>query len=335
MADFAEKIVRWHNKSGRKNLPWQNKSPYHVWISEIMLQQTQVIKVIDYFNHFIERFPDLTALAQADEQQVLAMWSGLGYYNRAKNIHKTARICQQIHNTQIPETKIQLEALPGIGRSTAGAILSLAFGQTAAIMDGNVKRVFSRYFLIAGEPNSSSTLKKLWDKAEQMVPTENPATYNQALMDIGATICTRTQPSCDSCPIEKNCEALANQLIEHYPDKNKKVKKQRIDIHVVLDIQQHNIILSQREAKGIWPNLWFLPDYKSEEKLREVFKQPPKLDFTIKHTLTHRQLHIHVYLAKIKNSTAKYQRIAINDLIKYPHPKALEKILEKHKNDNS
>ncbi|KAA3650150.1 MAG: A/G-specific adenine glycosylase, partial [Proteobacteria bacterium] len=179
---FSARIIAWQLKNGRHNLPWQGDNPYHVWLSEIMLQQTQVVKVIDYFNHFIKTFPTLPALANADEQAVMALWSGLGYYSRARNLHKAARLCVKKHNGQLPDNMSDLMALPGIGRTTAAAIMSLAYDQPKAILDGNVKRVMARYFKVAGEPNSGPTLKKLWQLAEQQQTTENPRAYSQGLM---------------------------------------------------------------------------------------------------------------------------------------------------------
>ncbi|MCL4171415.1 UNVERIFIED_CONTAM: hypothetical protein GTU68_020179, partial [Idotea baltica] len=182
---FSSKVVTWYHQHGRKNLPWQQSTglvkPYHVWLSEIMLQQTQVVKVMEYFDRFIQALPSLDDLANAKEQQVLALWSGLGYYNRARNLHKSAQLCQQNHCSQLPNNLQQLIDLPGIGRSTAAAIMSLAYDQAEPIMDGNVKRVFARHFLVAGEPNKSSTLKQLWQLADTHRETKEPAAYTQGL----------------------------------------------------------------------------------------------------------------------------------------------------------
>lgn len=195
---FSQKVVSWYHQHGRKNLPWQQEKgsnrAYHVWLSEIMLQQTQVVKVVEYFNRFIAALPTLRDLAEADGDQVLALWSGLGYYNRARNLHKTAQLCLQNHHATLPNNMEQLIDLPGIGRSTAAAIMSLAYNLAEPIMDGNVKRVFARHFLVAGEPNKSSTLKQFWSLAETHREYQEPAAYTQGLMDLGATVCSKHQP---------------------------------------------------------------------------------------------------------------------------------------------
>lgn len=285
-----------------------------------MLQQTQVVKVIEYFARFVSAFPTLKDLAEADEQQVLALWSGLGYYNRARNLHKAAKQCVAHHQGQLPPKREALEALPGIGRSTAAAICSLAFGQTEAIMDGNVKRVFARQFLVKGEPNKAATLKRFWQLAEQHQNTSDPKAYTQGLMDLGATICKKNAPACHRCPIEPSCQAKAQDVVADYPEKKKKVAQKVIDLHVVLDANDKGIKLVQRAGQGIWPTLWFLPEMRAQTSLDPMF--------VLTHKLTHRILNIHVYPKDSLNGT----RIQRDDLLKYPHPKALTHILNQHDN---
>ena len=207
-AKFSLPLLEWFNCHGRKDLPWQHpRSAYRVWISEIMLQQTQVKTVIPYFNHFIAKFPDIQQLAHAYEDRVLAQWSGLGYYSRARNLHKTAKIICEKYKGEFPRELADLIALPGIGPSTAAAIASQAFNQATPILDGNVKRVLCRYFLIDGWPEHSSVKQKLWQLAKECMPTERCADYTQAIMDLGATRCTARNPDCANCPLQYTCLA--------------------------------------------------------------------------------------------------------------------------------
>ncbi len=210
VASFAPRLLAWFHEQGRHDLPWQQEpTPYRVWVSEIMLQQTRVATVIPYYERFMAAFPDLAALAAADEEQVLQLWSGLGYYARARNLHRAARIILQQHGGRFPGEFEQVAALPGIGRSTAGAILSLALGQRHPILDGNVKRVLARHFAVAGWPGHSAVARKLWELSERLTPQYQAAAYNQAMMDLGATLCTRTKPDCSRCPLQESCLAHA------------------------------------------------------------------------------------------------------------------------------
>ena len=331
---FSQKVVAWFHQHGRKQLPWQQSTgmlkPYHVWLSEIMLQQTQVIKVIEYFDRFITALPSLDDLARADEQQVLALWSGLGYYNRARNLHKTAQLCQQQHNSQLPNDLQQLIDLPGIGRSTAAAIMSLAYDQAEPIMDGNVKRVFARHFLVAGEPNKASTLKQLWHLAEAHKEAHEPAAYTQGLMDLGATLCTKHQPQCDQCPVNTSCQARQQGVIADYPTKKQRVKQTEVDLFAVLAVQNESVGLQQRDAQSIWPNLWFLPLYDSEDFLKQAYPKA-KPQFSLTHKLTHRILQIHVYTPKQPISSTA-EMVGRQALLSRPHPKALIHILNQHDN---
>lgn len=297
-----------------------------------MLQQTQVVKVIEYFDRFISAIPTLTDLAEADEQQVLALWSGLGYYNRARNLHKTAKLCQQNHQSQLPQDLQQLIDLPGIGRSTAAAIMSLAYDQPEPIMDGNVKRVFARHFLVAGEPNKSSTLKQLWQLADKHKELNEPAEYTQGLMDLGAKVCTKHNPQCNQCPINLTCLARVKDVIDQYPMKKNKVKQKEVNLYALLSTQGESVGLQQRDDKSIWPSLWFLPLFETEEELMSVHHTAEK-HFSLTHKLTHRILQLHVYQSSVPDKTLKAVKMATRkSLTDLPHPKALIHILDQHDN---
>ncbi len=327
--DFSARIIAWQLENGRHHLPWQGDNPYYVWLSEIMLQQTQVVKVIDYFNRFIKAFPTLTDLASADEQSVMALWSGLGYYNRARNLHKAARCCVEKHDGQLPDNMTDLMALPGIGRTTAAAIMSLAFNRPEPILDGNVIRVLARYFKVAGEPNSGITLKKLWNLAEQHQTTENPRAYSQGLMDLGATICTKHKPKCTLCPLHSDCLAYQDDVIEHYPQKKKKPKVKAVDLYLYLGVAQNKPELVKRDDTGIWSKMWFLPEFESKKALRQSYPDSQHLA-SIQHVLTHRRLTLHVFTDM--NNKGRETPINRDNLLTLPHPSALTHILDYYDN---
>lgn len=269
-AGFATAVLAWFDAYGRKHLPWQqNKSPYRVWVSEIMLQQTQVTTVIPYYEKFMARFPDLASLADAAEDEVLAHWSGLGYYARARNLHKCAKLAVQQHGGALPETLDALMQLPGIGRSTAGAILSLSLGQSHPILDGNVKRVLARFFAIDGWPGKSAVLARLWELSEAVTPATGTASFNQAMMDLGATVCTRARPACEQCPLLDRCKGFAGGQPTDYPGrKPKKTIPVRQTIMLTLMDRQGAVLLEKRPPAGIWGGLWSLPEIKSIDQLQ-------------------------------------------------------------------
>ena len=266
---FSRRVLTWFDKHGRKHLPWQQqRTPYRVWISEIMLQQTQVATVIPYYERFMHRFPDVISLANAGIDEVLHHWSGLGYYARARNLHKAAQQVRDQYQGQFPGSFDEVEALPGIGRSTAGAILSLACDQRHAILDGNVKRVLARYFMIEGWPGVTSTLNVLWEKAEQLTPKQQVAAYNQAMMDIGNGICTRSQPACLLCPVNSDCQAHLQQRQEEFPHrKPKKTIPIRKTQMVLLRNSNNEILLQRRPPVGIWGGLLSLPEIPHGESI--------------------------------------------------------------------
>jgi len=264
--DFSARLLAWFDQHGRHDLPWQrDRSPYRVWLSEIMLQQTQVNTVIPYFERFVAAFPDVTALAAAPIDSVLHHWTGLGYYARARNLHRTARMLTEQYSGQFPVALDELTALPGIGRSTAGAIVAIAFGQRAAILDGNVKRVLARHGAIPGWPGQGDVARQLWESAERLTPTERVADYTQAIMDLGATLCTRTRPACAGCPVRADCGAHAKGAPEHYPARKPKAATPiRATLFLILRNPTGEVLLEQRPPTGIWGGLWSFPECAPE-----------------------------------------------------------------------
>lgn len=254
---FSKQVVDWYHKQGRKHLPWQQKkNPYRVWISEVMLQQTQVATVIPYYQRFMESFPSITDLANASEDTVLHHWTGLGYYARARNLHKAAKIMADTYKGEFPTTLDEVVALPGIGRSTAGAILSLALNKHHPILDGNVKRVLARCYTVEGYNGQAKYEKALWPITEVLTPKKSVAQFNQAMMDLGAMICTRSKPKCGECPLESGC--LANSLNEqaNYPQKKpKKVTPEKSTIMLIPRVS-NKVLMEKRPPSGIWGGLW-------------------------------------------------------------------------------
>jgi A/G-specific DNA-adenine glycosylase (EC 3.2.2.-) len=268
MPSLANKLLAWYDKHGRKNLPWQTPiHPYRVWLSEIMLQQTQVDTVIPYFTRFVERFPTLKQLAAAEQDEVLHLWTGLGYYARARNLHKCAQIVMEQYNGELPADIEALQSLPGIGRSTAAAITSIAFEQATAILDGNVKRVLARQHTVEGWPGKPAVLNKLWQHAETHMPANRCRDYTQAIMDLGATLCVRSRPQCDSCPIKASCKAHAAGNPQNYPGKKPKktLPVKQVQMLMVRN-PQGDILLEQRPPTGIWGGLWSLPEVHVDEQ---------------------------------------------------------------------
>ncbi len=307
---FAHRLLAWHREQGRHHLPWQREPTlYRVWISEIMLQQTRVATVIPYYERFMATFPDLAALAAADEEQVLRLWSGLGYYARARNLHRAARIILQHHDGRFPEQFEQVAALPGVGRSTAGAILSLALGQRHPILDGNVKRVLARHFAVAGWPGHSAVARQLWALSEQLTPQRQVAAYNQAMMDLGATLCTRTSPNCNRCPLRQSCLARVRDEVARYPEPRPKRELPRKEVQMLLlQDPERRVLLEKRPPTGIWGGLWSLPELPPDARAEDwclrqlglrtslVGKLRPRA-----HAFTHFQLRILPRLLRVEN----------------------------------
>ncbi len=260
---LSTRLLAWHAESGRHDLPWQReRTPYRVWVSEIMLQQTQVTTVIPYFERFMARFESVRALADAGIDEVLHLWTGLGYYARARNLHRAAQIIRDDHDGRFPTTLETVMALPGIGRSTAGAILAIATGARHAILDGNVKRVLARHYGVGGPIDAATTLTELWALAERNTPTDGVSTYTQAIMDLGATLCTRANPRCGECPIARDCRARIEGLQSALPA-GKRRKAQRTQRRAVMLVARNDsrVLLVQRPQRGTWGGRWCLPEF--------------------------------------------------------------------------
>lgn len=268
--EFYTRVLEWFDEHGRKHLPWQqNQTPYRVWVSEIMLQQTQVATVIGYFERFMARFPTVEALAQAPIDDVLHLWTGLGYYARARNLHRAAQVVVEEHGGEFPVSSVEaLSALPGIGRSTAGAVISLSGNGRAAILDGNVKRVLTRFHAVEGWPGKPAVERGLWTLAEHYTPEARVGDYTQAMMDIGATLCTRTRPACLLCPLEDHCAAHARSEETRFPEsKPKKAIPSRTTRLLVLMTDDGKVLLERRPAQGIWGGLWSLPQFDTNDAI--------------------------------------------------------------------
>ena len=301
--DFATRVVRWQSTHGRNTLPWQNtQDPYRVWLSEIMLQQTQVATVLDYFARFLERFPDVAALAAASQDDVMALWSGLGYYSRARNMHRCAQVVVSEHGGRFPPTAELLQTLPGIGRSTAAAIASFCYGERIAILDGNVKRVLTRVLGFDGDLAVGRNEKALWDKATDLLPDkavkESMPRYTQGLMDLGATVCLARNPSCLICPVHEVCTAFAQGRPEDFPVKTRKLKRSSQSIWLLwAQTTAGAVWLGKRPAPGVWAGLYCLPLFDSYEALEQAVPakhrgQMEELPAFL-HVLTHKDLHLH------------------------------------------
>ena len=300
--EFSQRVLTWFEQHGRKSLPWQREvSPYRVWVSEVMLQQTQVATVIPYFERFMSTFPDVNALAAADLDQVLHYWSGLGYYARARNLHKAACLIRDDYAGVFPVELEQVTALPGIGLSTAGAILSLALNQRHPILDGNVKRVLARCFGIAGWPGQAAVAKRLWQLSDELTPRSGVANYNQAMMDLGSMICTRSKPLCDLCPVRGQCLAWSRDETGLYPGrKPQKTLPVRSIQMLLLQDAEGSLLLEQRSPAGIWGGLWSFPEMPVAEDARQWLslhvtgKYVVQQDLpTRRHSFTHFHLDIH------------------------------------------
>jgi A/G-specific adenine glycosylase len=273
-SSFAARVLRWFDQCGRKDLPWQqDRSPYRVWVSEIMLQQTQVATVIPYFQRFMARFPTLSDLADAELDAVLQLWSGLGYYARARNLHRAAQQVRDEYGGEFPHDFEQVLALPGIGRSTAGAILSLSLHQHHPILDGNVKRVLARYFTLEGWPGETAVAQRLWQRSEQLTPQRRVADFNQAMMDLGAGVCTRSRPRCGDCPLVADCAAHAQGRVSDFPGKKpRKTTPVRQTQMLLVTDADGAVLLQRRPPSGIWGGLLSLPEIPQEADVAQWCK---------------------------------------------------------------
>ena len=317
MTELAKNLLVWFKNNGRKDLPWQSSPPniYHVWLSEVMLQQTQVVTVIVYFNKFINSFPDIAALAMAEEDRVMAAWAGLGYYNRARNLHKTAKIVNAYYSGIFPSTFEEVVSLPGIGPSTAGAILSLGHNLAVPILDGNVKRVLSRYHRLKGHYSNTSVMKELWRLATFHTPLTKNADYTQAIMDIGATICVPKNPNCKICPVFSHCGSFLNEEQMLFPNKKQK-KASRPEKNLAFLIytnEKKEIFLTKRPNQGIWGGLWSFEECQDiESSISKTIKKHNNNALVIrrlerfKHAFSHYNLWISPILVDSPGGSKNY-----------------------------
>lgn len=307
-AGFAGRVVHWQQTHGRNHLPWQNtRDPYRVWLSEIMLQQTQVSVVLDYYASFLQRFPDVRALAAASQDEVLGLWSGLGYYSRARNLHRCAQAVVQDHGGEFPRDAATLQTLPGIGRSTAAAIASFCFGERAAILDGNVKRVLTRVLGFGEDLAVAANERALWVQAEALLPARDlPETmprYTQGLMDLGATLCLPRNPSCLLCPVQPVCAAAAQGRPEAYPVKTRKLRRSAESLWLLHALAgDGSVWLQKRPQAGVWAGLYCLPVFQSRQALEAALPATPQAlqdREPFVHVLTHKDLHLHPVQARL------------------------------------
>lgn len=312
---FSTKVLEWFAVHGRKDLPWQKKiTPYRVWVSEVMLQQTQVSTVIPYFERFMVAFPNVKALASAPVDEVLHLWTGLGYYARGRNLHKAAQQVVAEHAGKFPKDVEALSNLPGIGRSTAGAIVSISMGLRAPILDGNVKRVLARFHCIDGWPGHTKPLKHLWQWAEYHTPTAQVADYTQAMMDLGATLCTRSKPACEDCPVKAQCNALATGSQHQFPTpKPKKQIPTKTTRMLIMQNSQGHVLLEKRPPQGIWGGLWSFPEIEHQEDPAAIALSRHHLrlkDITEGNMFRHTFSHYHLEITPLHSQiTSKPQRI--------------------------
>lgn len=307
ISEFSGEIVRWQKSHGRNSLPWQNtRDPYRVWLSEIMLQQTQVSTVLDYYDRFLRRFPTVGELATASQDEVLGLWSGLGYYSRARNLHRCAQEVMAQHAGVFPLAAAQLQALPGIGRSTAAAIASFCSGERVAILDGNVKRVLTRVLGFSADLAQSANERALWEHATALLPRDDlrevMPRYTQGLMDLGATICTGRQPQCLLCPVQKLCLGLASGDPSLYPVKTRKLKRSAQALSLLwAQLPDGSVWLEKRISPGIWGGLYCLPVFATDEALKALLPESLHERFeplpSFVHVLTHKDLHLSPWLA--------------------------------------
>jgi len=305
---FSKAVLGWFDEHGRHDLPWQhNKTPYRVWVSEIMLQQTQVVTVIPYYQRFMDSFPNVQALASATSDEVLHHWTGLGYYARARNLHKCAQTIVNDYEGEFPRDAELLEGLSGIGRSTAGAIASISMGMDSAILDGNVKRVLSRFHAIEGWPGNKKISDAMWIVAQGYTPKKRTGDYTQAMMDLGATLCTRSKPQCEICPLMPQCEAYELGRVKEFPNSKPKKEKPVKSTRMLIIEHQGEVLLRQQPSSGLWGGLWIFP----QQELQDEALQHPMLDNCkvsqvqagepFRHTFSHYHLDIHPLRITLKD----------------------------------
>lgn len=317
MTPFSQHIIDWQKLHGRHDLPWQNTvDPYAIWVSEIMLQQTQVTAVIGYYAKFMQRFPSIAVLAVATQEEVLQYWSGLGYYSRARNLHAAAQTIMDDFAEIFPSNFDNIQSLAGIGRSTAAAISTFALNLPQPILDGNVKRVFARHFNIAGYTGAPKVAQQLWQIAERENPqgaenTQNAISYTQGLMDLGATLCTRTKPKCTICPVNNTCEALAQNLVKSLPTPKPRKSIPEKSVTMLVLIHHNEVMLEKRPPSGIWGGLWSLPEVADLNDINDRALQNMRALSPLTHAFTHFKLHITPQLIVVD-----HQSSAVNQAVK-------------------
>ena len=305
---FAARLIRWQGRCGRHDLPWQGaRDPYRIWLAEIMLQQTRVPTVIPYYRRFVERFPDLRSLAAADTDEVMRLWSGLGYYSRARNLLRAAAQIMARHGGEFPRRREQLERLPGVGRSTAAAIAAFAFGAHEAILDGNVKRVLARQFAVRGIPTEKSVEQKFWRLAESLLPPRSIGRYTQELMDLGAMVCARSNPACAACPVRGTCAAQQAGKVEAFPQRSKRAQRPSRETAMLLLLHDGAVLLEKRPPSGIWGGLWSLPEMNVDADPVAWSRERFGCEVTgvqalssVKHGFTHFSLTIRPLLCRVR-----------------------------------
>ncbi len=353
---FPQAVLAWYDEYGRKSLPWKQKRiakkhrAYHIWLSEVMLQQTQVATVIPYYWRFIKAFPSIEKLATASQDEVLSLWTGLGYYARGRNLHKAAQQMWQDYQA-IPNDFAALLSMPGIGRSTAGAIMAQAFDSSYPILDGNVKRVLARFHAVEGWPGKSAVAKKLWQYAEDHTPGERVADYTQAIMDLGALVCTRSKPKCNECPLTKKCSAFKSGRQALYPTSKPKKEKPVKSVHVLCLLagssasqqhvdMDHLVLLEQRPPTGIWGGLWSFPEFETLQMLDAHLAQAFGLNeadleslASFRHSFSHYHLDIQPHVLRLSNTMPNYkvseseQFFVLSDSLKLGLPAPIQKLL--------
>ncbi len=339
---FAERVVRWQAAHGRHGLPWQaTRDAYRIWLSEIMLQQTQVATVIPYYERFLARFPDVAALAAAPEDDVMALWSGLGYYARARNLHRAAREVVALHGGAFPLESQALARLPGIGRSTAAAIAAFASGERGAILDGNVRRVLARHSGIAGDPAGARVLSRLWAEAEARLPRRGIEAYTQGMMDLGADLCLPRKPLCLVCPVNADCVARIDNRVHELPGRRARAPARRRRIAMLVVLARGEVLLEKRPASGIWGGLWSLPEADAAESPRAALARDWGLDALeveamepFEHAFTHFTLDVEPWRVRLGKSTRLAEGKAavwmpLSDLAGAALPSPVRKLLGK------
>ena len=327
MNSFSNRIINWYKNNGRHDLPWRkNISPYSIWISEIMLQQTQVKTVIPYFNKFIEKYPKLEALLNASEDEILAQWSGLGFYRRAKNIYKACRVISENFNSKLPTNINDLESLPGIGRSTAGAIMSIAFDEGHPILDANVKRVLGRYKKISFKTDNEKQ-KKLWLISEKLTPNKESFEYTQGIMDLGATHCSKSKPNCDKCPVSNDCYSAFEGVTSNIRLK-KAIQKPTIKLNFILPYTKNEILMHKKQASEYWESLW-IPIDGNEVKIKGNQKYSK---IKVNHPLSHLNLDMKIKAFEIDkkydlDSNLEYKWIKKSKVNEYAMPTPIKKVV--------